>query len=701
MSRLLLAGLRWLTALIVVTTFGSGFGLADEWTAYRMGDVTFEAPADWKVARQQRDRTFVLQNPKRDLELSVQWWFQDEPILGYDDIKSHKRVKVAGKPATYIHSVFPNRQTLKVVLDEKRPDGRKLLLVLESTATGLSAISPLFDDLLARVRFGKSSAVSSDRPMVGKQAAQQQAEKTQAGQQPSGQTPVGAAGADTAVLHDAAGQFALRYPAGWRKGVTERDGTRIVTLSSPDGKALILVAVLTGTPERDLKGRVEDFESFYYDNSVLPDSIEGDGDLRIGTLDGRYADMIAQIHPVEGVRLAFSEGRAWLFKSIDDDRAYIAAFLHARSAPAALQATLNDSVKSLRTGVDAAAMLQSGPALPVVAPGQKQTPLSPQMRAVAGHIANDCGTVALATWNHPTLEVIRKRKQANLVWAMLCRNRSYPVYGINFDYDPQGRTSDFFNPLYDEMLSRNRDAPFSFAVLRDKLIVDVTRPAKDGLSVNIREVPELDDAPADRGGGVNPHGVEAKPGSRQVTAAPERPVAGAAVSATQPYLPAPEDEEEVRVWLGPVSFEPPSGWQLQPDNSGHLMAMVRPDPGAEILVILWPAERPMPSTGITRIEHVVIAGAPATRLREKSGRIDIDHIFLDEPFADGSRLSVAYRATGEPPEDGAPLFELVLASLDRKRPAPGGPTQWMSKDASAVDPFANLDTDELELKPRK
>jgi hypothetical protein len=477
LRRILFTSLRWLAALIVVTTFGSRIGLADEWTAYRMGDVTFEAPADWTVARRQGDRAFILQSPKRDLELRVEWWFQDEPILGYDDIKSHKRIAVAGKPATYIHSVFADRQSLKAVLDEKRLDGRKLLVVLEATTPDLSAISPLFDELLGRVRFGKSNAASPDRP----------------------------------------------------------------------------------------------------------------------------------------------------------------------------------------------------------------PPLSPQMRAVAGHVADDCEAIAPATWNHPTLVVIRKRKQAHLEWVMLCRKRSYPVYGINFDYDPQGRTKDFFSPLYDEMLSQNQGAPFSFAVLRDKLIVDVTRPVKDGVSVDIRQLPDLDVAPADRGA-ATPPGVEAKPDSRQVAA-----------PAAQPYLPAPEDTE-VRVWLGPVSFEPPSGWLLRPDDSGRLMAMVRPEPGAEILVMLWPAERPMPATGIARIEHVVIAGAPATRLLERSGQIDIDHIFFEEPFVDGSRLSVAYRAAGEPLEDGAPLLELVLASLDRRRPAPAGPPLMSREFVRAVDPFANLDASELQSR---
>lgn len=464
----LFTGLRWLAALIMVVTFSSGSVRADQWTAYRLGEVTFEAPADWKVARREKDRALILQSPTGDLELRVEWWLQDEPILGYADIKSHKRITVAGKPATHVHSVFPSMQVLKAVLDEKRRDGRKLLLVLESTGPALAVISPLFDSLLARVAFGKASA----------------------------------------------------------------------------------------------------------------------------------------------------------------------ALKPAEPKPAATQA-----------------------------------PLPPQMRAVATRIAEDCEAVAPATWNHPTLAVLGKRKQARLAWVMLCRGRSYPVFGVDFDYDPQGRTSDFFSPLYDEMLRANRDAPFSFAALRDKLIIDVARPGRDEVSVDFREVPDLPRA-GDRG-----------------SAAPAAPAATA-------ELPAPE-EDDVRVWLGPVSLEPPLEWQVRPDASGRLLALVRPDAGAEILVILWPEERPMPSDGVERIEHVVIAGAPAMRLRERAGPITIEHVFFDEPFADGSRLTVAYRATGEPIADGAPLFELVLASLDRKRPAPGGPTRWMS-GPRATDPFADLDMSVIE-----
>jgi hypothetical protein len=173
-------------------------------------------------------------------------------------------------------------------------------------------------------------------------------------------------------------------------------------------------------------------------------------------------------------------------------------------------------------------------------------------------------------------------------------------------------------------------------------------------------------------------------------------------AAASRYLPGPNDGEQARVGLGPVSFEPPFGWQVQPDRTGRLIAMVRPDSRAEILVVLWPEERAMPNEGIERIEHTMVVDEPVTRLRLRSGRMEIDHLFFEEPFADGSRLSVLYRASGEAVEDGTPLFELVLASLSRRLPAPaGGADPFPVGLAAAGDPFADLDMSELEMPLRE
>lgn len=169
-------------------------------------------------------------------------------------------------------------------------------------------------------------------------------------------------------------------------------------------------------------------------------------------------------------------------------------------------------------------------------------------------------------------------------------------------------------------------------------------------------------------------------------------------AAASSYLPGPNDGEQARVSLGPVSFEPPFDWQVQPDRTGRLIAMIRPDSRAEILVVLWPEERAMPNEGIERIEQTLVVDEPVTRLRLRSGRMEIDHLFFEEPFADGSRLSVLYRASDEAVDDGAPLFALVLASLSRRLPAPAGATDPFPVGlAAAGDPFADIDMTELEI----
>jgi hypothetical protein len=181
----------------------------------------------------------------------------------------------------------------------------------------------------------------------------------------------------------------------------------------------------------------------------------------------------------------------------------------------------------------------------------------------------------------------------------------------------------------------------------------------------------------------------------------ERPgqrAAEAQRTAGAPYLPGPDDDVQYRVWLGPVSFELPPDWEQQPDPSGLRFAAVRPDAKAEILVILWPEERPMPNKGIERIEHTVVADEPVTRLRLRSGKLRIEHLFFDRPFGDGSRLSVAHRALDEPVEDGAPLFELVLASLSRDLPPPAGSPRLPLARPAAGDPFEHVDLDELRLR---
>lgn len=136
---------------------------ADDWKAYRLAEVAFEAPAGWTQSRSERNREIVLADPA-GRELRVEWWFQDEPILGYDDIVSHKRITVGGKNATWIHSSFPSSHSVTAVLDEKRKDGRKLLMVLQAPGRDAAVTIRLFDEILARVSFGKPGEKSGVAP---------------------------------------------------------------------------------------------------------------------------------------------------------------------------------------------------------------------------------------------------------------------------------------------------------------------------------------------------------------------------------------------------------------------------------------------------------------------------------------------------------------------------------------------------------
>jgi hypothetical protein len=288
----LAAGLAVLGAVVM----SAAQSRADDWKAYRLAEATFEAPAGWTQSSRERDREIILTDPA-GRELRVEWWFEDEPILGYSDIVSHKRITIGGKSATWVHSSFPSLHSVMAVLDEKRKDGRKLLFVLQAPGRDAAATIRLFDEILARVSFGKPGEKSGAAP---------------------GQPPVAAA------------------PAG---------------------------------------------------------------------------------------------------------------------------------------------------------PGTQPLSLSAEMRAIAGYFGTDCEAVAPASWSHPAIAVIRKRKQARLEWVMLCRNRSHPVFAMAFDYDPQGRTSDFFMPLYDDVLKASGGGAVSFVSLKDKLIIDVTRPGTDQIDVKFREIP--------------------------------------------------------------------------------------------------------------------------------------------------------------------------------------------------------------------
>ena len=75
--------------------------------------------------------------------------------------------------------------------------------------------------------------------------------------------------------------------------------------------------------------------------------------------------------------------------------------------------------------------------------------------------AHNCRAVDLTSWNHPTKQVLGQY-HVQLVSLELCNADKYPIFHVNFAYDPMGSTASFFLPFYDAMFSANGRNPMAF-----------------------------------------------------------------------------------------------------------------------------------------------------------------------------------------------------------------------------------------------
>ncbi|MBV2183614.1 MAG: SH3 domain-containing protein, partial [Rhizobium sp.] len=91
-----------------------------DWTTHAFDGFALKAPPDWK--KQIDGDTLTLKAPDGNRSLMVWWWFPDEPLLGYNDIRSRRKIKVAGQAALWIHTRFEGIEALSVTLDEGRAD---------------------------------------------------------------------------------------------------------------------------------------------------------------------------------------------------------------------------------------------------------------------------------------------------------------------------------------------------------------------------------------------------------------------------------------------------------------------------------------------------------------------------------------------------------------------------------------------------
>jgi hypothetical protein len=471
----------------------------------RLGEASFEAPSGWTLVHRSRDRSYTLKSPDGVYELRVEWWRPDEPLLGFSDIVWHRKIVVADQPALLIHSAFPETQTLQVALDRPRADGRQLLFVLEGKGVDLSNGSPLLDEVLMRLRLGpdrQGAAPTAPSPSLApppSPALPASGATADAGRRSTATALPSGAGlpARETVHEDRDGGFSVRYPASWSRSTGRRDGLSILTLTPPDRAGLVLVVAARAANGRSAREAIAAYEDQFYQDSVVPDDIESDGETRLGGKNGRFVAMAGQIHSIEGVRLSFAQGRSWFFKSDGEPVGHIVAVVHAQNAPEAVTRGL----ATVATGIVFAASAPPSPPLavtppqaPAAAPSVAAPPPAPSPSPPTAATADDgraklaasgCSSPALAGWRHPLRDVLDAKGGARLEWVSLCRAGAYPVLGVDFAFDPQGATRDYFGPLYHALSAAAGRRPLALVSTRDAVVVTIAPLADGGIDFDI------------------------------------------------------------------------------------------------------------------------------------------------------------------------------------------------------------------------
>ena len=87
-------------------------------------------------------------------------------------------------------------------------------------------------------------------------------------------------------------------------------------------------------------------------------------------------------------------------------------------------------------------------------------------------IVKNCYNVDLKAWQHPTKTFLNSHEVV-LDFVKLCNHGKYPIFYVQFKYDPQGQTSDYFEPIYYGMKKANGGWPFSFVATNDNTVINL------------------------------------------------------------------------------------------------------------------------------------------------------------------------------------------------------------------------------------
>lgn len=115
-----------------------------------VGGVTFLLPEGWKATYDDPENK-IFESPDGKWSVLSFWWFPDEPLLGYDDIKATENVIVDHEPVTRIFSTIAERHIIQNVTERARKDKKRFIFTLEGTNVPEAEATALHDWLVANL----------------------------------------------------------------------------------------------------------------------------------------------------------------------------------------------------------------------------------------------------------------------------------------------------------------------------------------------------------------------------------------------------------------------------------------------------------------------------------------------------------------------------------------------------------------------
>ena len=462
--------------------------LAQEWRAYQLRTASFQISDDWRVEDYRRDQEYDLVSPDKQIKLWIRWWFPDEPLIGYSDVRSHEKLTLAGQDALLIRTEGGLERSIQVAFLEKDEDGEQLLVQLISSTASLKALENQMFRILEHMT------------IKGLPALQERAPSNTTGKQKKSSLPL------KGYHYNEAGDFSLAVPPSWFVRDGQSNGAAFTFALSNEKDAAILVASAASSSSQNARSVLDTYLGILYRDSVLVKSIKQESYPELAGYPFHVIDVVAKLYEIEGSPLPFKRGRVMIYQGGTEYNGFLILTFRKEKASEAVLPMLGQITQSLTTGqpVDSsdariAENEENGTNQQIQFPTTaafRNAPLAgvewqPQIEKL---LKSECILRSKEEWDHPT-KTVMESAGVDFYFVMQCDELDHSVFGVSFRYDMRGKTDDFFHPLYFNMMKANNGRPYSFLEVKDHLIASLKRETNGNLQLSFAELEVLAPTP--------------------------------------------------------------------------------------------------------------------------------------------------------------------------------------------------------------